>query len=51
MRNYEELLDSGFGIKKIRNYLISIGGILKIENQEGLLVMLKIPTRAGDRNE
>ncbi|CUU49628.1 sensor histidine kinase [Clostridium beijerinckii] len=48
MRNYEELLDSGFGIKKIRNYLFSIGGILKIENQEGLLVMLKIPTRAGD---
>ncbi|WP_026885740.1 sensor histidine kinase [Clostridium beijerinckii] len=51
MRNYEELLDSGFGIRKIRNYLISIGGILKIENQEGLLVMLKIPTRAGDKNE
>ena len=51
MRNYEELLDSGFGIKKIRNYLISIGGILKIENQEGILVTLKIPTRAGDKNE
>ncbi|WP_238900189.1 histidine kinase [Clostridium sp. YIM B02500] len=51
MRNYEELLDSGFGIRKIRNYLISIGGILKIENQEGLLVMIKIPTRAGDKNE
>ena len=51
MRNYEELLDSGFGIKKIRNYLISIGGILKIENQEGMLVTLKIPTRAGDKNE
>jgi len=51
MRNYEELLDSGFGMKKIRNYLISIGGILKIENQEGLLVTLKIPIRAGDKNE
>lgn len=50
MRNYEELLDSGFGMKKIRNYLISIGGILKIENQEGLLVTLKIPIRAGDKN-
>lgn len=51
MENYEELLDSGFGIKKIRNYLISIGGTFKIENQEGMLVTLKIPTRAGDKNE
>ena len=51
MGSYEELLDAGFGIKKIREYLISIGGTLKIENQEGLLVMIKIPTRAGDKNE
>ncbi|EKQ55472.1 MULTISPECIES: histidine kinase [unclassified Clostridium] len=51
MGNYKELLDSGFGIKKIRNYLVSIGGNLKIENQEGMLVTLKIPTRTGDKNE
>lgn len=51
MGDYDELLDAGFGIKKIRNYLISIGGTLKIENHEGMLVILKIPTRAGDKNE
>ncbi|QAA32221.1 sensor histidine kinase [Clostridium manihotivorum] len=51
IRDCQELLDNGFGIRKIGNYLISIGGALKLKNQEGLLVEMKVPIRAGGENE
>jgi len=51
MENFNELLASGFGIRKIKDYLISIGGTLNIENQEGMLITLKMPIKAGDKSE
>ena len=51
MENCEELLAYGFGMRKIRDYLVSIGGNLNIENQEGLFVTLKMPIKAGDKSE
>ena len=51
MENSKELLASGFGIRKIRDYLISIGGTLNMENQEGLVVTLKMPIKVGDKSE
>ncbi|BCZ45598.1 two-component sensor histidine kinase [Clostridium gelidum] len=51
MENLNGLLASGFGIRKIRDYLISIGGTLNIENQEGMVVTLKMPIKAGDKSE
>lgn len=51
MENSEGLLASGFGIRKIRDYLVSIGGTLNMENQEGIMVTLKVPIKAGDKSE
>jgi signal transduction histidine kinase len=51
MENLNELLANGFGIRKIKEYLISVGGTLKMENQEGMLVTLKMPIKAGDKSE
>ena len=51
MENLKELLDFGFGIRKIKDYLISIGGTLNMENQEGMVVTLKMPIKAGDKSE
>ena len=51
MGNLNELLANGFGIRKIKEYLISVGGTLKMENQEGMLVTLKMPIKAGDKSE
>jgi signal transduction histidine kinase len=51
IENSEVLLASGFGIRKIRDYLVSIGGTLNMENQEGMMVTLKMPIKAGDKSE
>jgi signal transduction histidine kinase len=51
MESSKELLSSGFGIRKIRDYLISIGGTLNMENHEGLLITLKMPIKVGDKSE
>ena len=50
-KNLNELLASGFGIRKIKDYLLSIGGTLNMENQEGMMVTLKIPIKTGDKSE
>lgn len=51
MENSEGLLASGFGIRKIKDYLVSIGGTLNMENQEGMMVTLIMPIKAGDKSE
>lgn len=51
MDNLNELLSAGFGIRKIKDYLISIGGTLNMENQEGMVVTLKMPIKVGDKSE